>query len=174
VQLDRLNESGTFDVVSPLQNAKGVQTAQVTSDVPASYLLDNYVSKTGQNGFGRLPDDADIGILYSDGLRITRVVDTSINRLTIDVTSGSSRLRVLKLVTSERWKAANIRMNESVLFSMQVGDELHILMPPFVGATKLEVQALHSAASSYVFLYPLFGMMDWQNDVSVIGPGSSR
>jgi hypothetical protein len=174
VQLDRLNENGTFDVVSTLQNAKGVQTSQLPFDVPASYLLDNYVSKTGQNGFGRLPDDADIGLLHSDGLRITRVVDTSINRLTIDVTSGSGRLRVLKLVTSERWKAANIRMNESVLFSMQVGDELHILMPPFVGATKLEVQALHSAASSYVFLYPLFGMMDWQNDVSVIGPGSSR
>jgi hypothetical protein len=57
---------------------------------------------------------------------------------------------------------------------MQSGDELHVLFAPFVGSAQIQLRAPHIAATSYVFQHPLFGMMDWQNDIYVIGPGSSR
>jgi hypothetical protein len=137
-------------------------------------MLNAYLSKSGQSDAGRLRDGADVGLLDSDGLRVTHVVDTSISSLVVNLSSGSSRLRVLKLVTSERWSAASVRIEDAPVFSMQVGDELHVLLPPFVGTVRLELNAVHSLARSYVFLNPLFGMMDWQNDISVFGPGSSR
>ena len=174
VQLDRLNENGTFDGVSSLQQSTNAQGTRATSVGMSDFMLERYMSGTGLRKNGFLPDGADIGLLHSDGLRITRVVDTSISRILIDVSSGSGRLRVLKLVTSDRWKVASVRMNLGAVFTMRVDDELHVLLPPFTGTAQLDLQALDSSASSYVFLNPLFGMMDWLNDVSVFGPGSSR
>ena len=172
---ERLDENGTFDMAS------GGQTASV-ANMPSSalsgsasdMLLDPYISNSGQRATSRLRSGADIGLLAADGLRVTNVVDASLNLVSIDVSSGSNRLRVLKMVTSERWKNATVSINDSSVFTMQVGDELHILIPPFVGSVQLQLQAQHLALSSYVFTCPLFGMMNRQNDMSVFGPGSSR
>ena len=172
---ERLDENGTFDMAS------GGQTASV-ANMPASQLsgsaldmlLDPYISNSGQRATSGLRSGADIGLLAADGLRVTNVVDASLNSVSIDVSSGSNRLRVFKVVTSERWKNATVSINDSSVFTMQVGDELHILIPPFVGSVQLQLQAQHLALSSYVFTCPLFGMMNRQNDMSVFGPGSSR
>ena len=172
---ERLDENGTFDMAPGAQNA--AMTNMPSSALPGSaseMLLDAYVSNTGQRATSRLRSGADIGLLAADGLRVTSVVDASLNLVSIDVSSGSNRLRVLKLVTSERWKNATVQLNETSVFTMQVGDELHILIPPFVGSARLQLQAQHLALSSYVFTCPLFGMMNRQNDMSVFGPGSSR
>jgi hypothetical protein len=172
---ERLDENGTFGLASGGQTASlGNMPSSQLSGSASDMLLDAFVSNSGQRVTSRLRAGADIGILTPDGLRVTNVVDASLNLVTINVSSGSNRLRVLKLVTSERWKNAAVSINDSAVFTMQVGDELHILIPPFVGSVQLQLQAQHLAVSSYVFTCPLFGMMNRQNDMSVFGPGSSR
>ncbi len=174
-QLGRFDENSTFEDASSQKTKSVAQgTVGLRSDAAAAHMLSAYLSKSGQSDAGRLRDGADVGLLDSDGLRVTHVVDTSISSLVVTLSSGSNRLRVLKLVTSERWNAASVRINGAPIFSMQVGDELHVLLPPFVGTARLELNAANSVARSYVFVNPLFGMMDWQNDISVFGPGSSR
>ena len=174
-QLGRLDENSTFEDASSQKTTSVAQgTVGLRSDAAAAHMLNTYLSKSGLSVAGRLRDGADIGLLDSDGLRVTHVVDTSISSLAVTVSSGSNRIRVLKLVTSERWNTASVRVNDAPVFTMQVGDELHVLLPPFVGTLRLELYAASSVARSYVFLNPLFGMMDWQNDMSVFGPGSSR
>jgi hypothetical protein len=170
--IGRLDEIATIEVHESKTAVQG--PVALSSDAAAAHMLNGYLSKSGQSAAGRLRDGADIGLLDSDGLRVTHVVDTSISNIVVSLSSGSNRLRVLKLVTSERWNAANVRLNDAPVFSMQVGDELHILLPPFIATARLELNAVHSVARSYVFLNPLFGMMEWQNDISVFGPGSSR
>jgi|GEM_PF-1071495 len=172
---ERLDENETFETASGGRAITSSNPpAPLASDSASDMLLDAYVSNSGQPATSRLRAGADIGLLNPDGLRLTSVVDASLNLVTIDLSSGSNRLRVLKLVTSERWKNAIVSINDSSVFTMQVGDELHILIPPFVGRVQLQLQAQHIAISSYVFTSPLFGMMNRQNDMSVFGPGSSR
>lgn len=165
----RLDETRSFETTAI--KPAGVD-APSTSAV--DYLLDTYVSPLGQLQPGKLRRGADLGVTNTDGLRITNVADKSIADVNIDVISGSGRIRILKLVTSERWRGAHVRVNGTSAMSMQIGDELHVLFAPFVGSAQIQLRAPHIAATSYVFQHPLFGMMDWQNDIYVIGPGSSR
>lgn len=166
---ERLDENGSFD-------SKPVSAAGYDAPFGAvsDYLIDSYVSPSGLLPSGKLRRGADLGVTSTDGLRITKVVDVTIGDVNIDVASGSGRIRILKFVTSERWRGANVRVNGSSVMSIQIGDELHVLLSPFVGSAQIQLHAPHIAAASYVFQYPLFGMMDWQNDIYVIGPGSSR
>jgi hypothetical protein len=172
---ERLDENGTFDIASVGQAATSSNIPSTgTSSSALDMGLDAYVANTGQLSPSRLRSGADIGLLTADGLRITSVADVSLNLVKIGVSSGSNRLRVVKLVTSERWRAADVRLNGRSVFTMQVADELYILVPPYVGGAQLQLQAQHLAVSSYVFISPLFGMMNGINDISVFGPGSSR
>lgn len=165
----RLDENATFDSATVRQAASDVQSAAASD-----YLIDHYTSPVEKPVLVRLQRGADIGLLSTDGLRITHVSDTSIRDVKVSVTSGSGRIRILKLVTSDVWKAARVTVNGMPVIAMQVGDELHVVLPPFTGTADIYLCAKDIATRSYVFLDPLFGMMDWQNDISVIGPGSSR
>jgi hypothetical protein len=102
---ERLDENETFETASGGRTITSSKPpTQLASDSATDMLLDAYVSNSGQRASSRLRSGADIGILAPDGLRVTNVVDASLNLVTINVSSGSNRLRVLKLVTSERWK----------------------------------------------------------------------
>jgi len=166
---ERLDETKSFES-TPANNVSDVGLSKSSTD----YLLDAYVSPGGQQESGKLRRGADLGAINTDGLRITGVADRSIRDVNIDVVSGSGRIRIVKLATSERWRGAQVRVSGVPTISMQVGDELHILVAPFVGSAQIQLSAPHITAASYVFDSPLFGMMHWQNDIYVFGPGSSR
>ncbi len=166
---ERLDENRTFT-----SSTTKSTIPDSASEAVADYLLDAYISPLGQRPSGKLRRGADIGVLSLDGLRVTTVTEKSIREICVDVVSGSERLRIVKFTLSDRWRGASVYVDGRTALSMQVGDELHVLLPPFVGTGQIHLVAPHPAALNYVFRYPLFGMMDWQNDIYEIGPGSSR